>query len=90
MTPQHTLPVAIGGKTTMTTLAEAVAEILLYFYADKQLPTRRAIVARMKAEYQHLDHPKIDLEVGQSLNRLVDWKILRRVKGPSGQHYAPG
>ena len=72
-------------------IREAVAESWLFFYNNKQLPTRKAIVDRVKSQYPHLDHAQLGLEIAHRLNYLVDAGILRRVTSQPGcRHYAPG
>ncbi len=79
--------------TATTTLENALAEVLKdFFFNHKRLPTRQMIVARIRADYHSLaPSGRLDFDVAQRLNRLVDEGVLRRLNLVQGQReYAPG
>jgi hypothetical protein len=68
-------------------LADIVSNLLVTCFKEGGAPTRKFIVTMVKKHHAHLNHPKLDLEIGLALNRLVDRETLQRVKG---KFYAPG
>lgn len=68
-------------------LVEAVTDTVMNAFTNGYMPTRRWLVERIREKYPSLTHPRLDLWVGKMLNRLVDRRVLRRIKGAL---YAPG
>ncbi len=69
-------------------LLNAIFDGLLFFWHNEGAPSRKKLVERIKADYPDSQRePRLDLFVGQTLNRLVDTKALKRV---DGKFYHPG
>lgn len=68
-------------------LADAVIGLLIGAFQAGHAPRRKWIVLNIQRDYPHLDHPRLDLQVGLALNHLVDSKILKRI---DAKYYAPG
>lgn len=70
-------------KNVTDELIVAVIDAMSCLLKQRKPPTRRAILEEIKRVQPDLSYPMLDRDLGLFLNRCVDEKILRRLRGES-------
>ncbi len=71
---------------TKPDLRQVLTELVLDSFKREVAPTRAELVGAIKGQHPRLQHPRLDLQVADLLNHLVDTNLLER-KG--GKFYHP-
>jgi len=68
-------------------LADAITTCMMELFRAGNMFKRAALVMIIKKRYPRLVYPRLDLDIGQALNRLIHTGELQRI---AGSFYAPG